>query len=76
MRINCADMKLENRIPDENMTTMICYWKAINLASMGNKAAAWDSINYCKNFYKTPYYQQCCEKLLADMEKNHKSEMI
>lgn len=75
MRVHCAHLKPENRIPDENMTSMICYWKAINLASMGNKAAAWDSINYCKNFYKTPYYQQCCEKLLADMEKNHKSEM-
>lgn len=76
MRVHCACLKPENRIPDENMTSMLCYWKAINLASMGNKAAAWDSINYCKNFYKTPYYQQCCEKLLADMEKNHKSEMI
>lgn len=76
MRAGSVDARPENRIPGENMTTMICYWKAINLASMGNKAAAWDSINYCKDFYKTPYYQQCCEKLLADMEKNHKSEMI
>ncbi|MBD5146588.1 MAG: hypothetical protein HDT21_11870 [Ruminococcus sp.] len=76
MRIHCATMKPENRIPDENMTSMICYWKAINLASIGNKAAAWDNINYCKNFYKTPYYRQCCEKLLTDMEENHKSEMI
>ncbi len=76
MRVHCAYLKPENRIPDENMSTMICYWRAINLASIGNKAAAWDNINYCKNFYKTPYYQQCCEKLLADMEKNHKSEMI
>ena len=74
MRAGSADARPENRIPDENMTSMICYWKAINLASMGNKAAAWDNINYCKDFYKTPYYQQCCEKLLADMEKNHKSE--
>ena len=69
MRVHCSYLKPENRIPDENMTSMICYWKAINLASMGNKAAAWDSINYCKDFYKTPYYRQCCEKLLADMEK-------
>lgn len=69
MRIHCASVKPENRIPDENISTMICYWRAINLACMGNKAAAWDNINYCKNFYKTPYYQQCCEKLLADMEK-------
>lgn len=43
---------------------------------MGNKAAAWDSINYCKSFYKTPYYRQCCEKLLADMAENHRSEMM
>lgn len=76
MRVHCSYMKPENRIPDENITTMICYWRAINLASMGNKAAAWDCINYCKNFYKTPYYQQCCEKLLADMEKNNRSESI
>lgn len=76
MRASSVDIRPENRIPNENMTSMICYWKAISLASMGNKAAAWDNINYCKDFYKTPYYQQCCEKLLADMEKNHKSEMI
>lgn len=76
IRAGAVDVRPENRIPDENMSTVLYYWKAMNLASMGNKAAAWDCINYCKNFYKTPYYQQCCEKLLADMEKNHKSEMI
>lgn len=76
MRVHCAYLRPENRIPDENMTSMICYWKAMNLAAMGNKAAAWDNINYCKDFYKTPYYRQCCEKLLADMAENHKSEMI
>lgn len=76
MRVHCANLSPESRIPDENMSTMICYWKAVNLASIGNKAAAWDSINYCKNFYKTPYYQQCCEKLLADMAEKHKSEMM
>lgn len=76
IRAGAADVRPENRIPDENMSTILYYWKAINLASMGNKAAAWDSINYCKNFYKTPYYQQCCEKLLADMEKNNRSESI
>ncbi|MCM1330465.1 MAG: hypothetical protein NC253_13610 [Ruminococcus sp.] len=76
MRAGSAYVRPENRIPDENMMTVLCYWKAMNLASMGNKAAAWDCINYCKNFYKTDYYRQCCEKLLADMEKNHKSEMM
>lgn len=71
-----VDLRPELKIPKENMLSILSYWKAMNFASMGNKAAAWDSINYCKDFYKTPYYQQCCEKLLADMEKNHKSEMI
>lgn len=52
------------------------YERKANLASMGNKAAAWDSINYCKNFYKTPYCQQCCEKLLTDMAEKHRSEMM
>ncbi|MDE5741253.1 MAG: hypothetical protein K2H90_02260, partial [Oscillospiraceae bacterium] len=76
IRAGAADVRPENRISDENMSTVLYYWKAMNFASMGNKAAAWDNINYCKNFYKTPYYQQCCEKLLADMEKNYKLEMI
>ncbi|MDE6710642.1 MAG: hypothetical protein K2J76_09150, partial [Oscillospiraceae bacterium] len=71
-----VDLRPELKIPTENMLSILSYWKAMNFASTGNKAAAWDSINYCKDFYKTPYYQQCCEKLLADMEKNHKSEMI
>lgn len=75
IRAGYDDMRPENRIPDENMMTMLCYWKAVNLASMGNKAAAWDCINYCKNFYKTDYYRQCCEKLLADMAEKHRSEM-
>lgn len=76
IRAGAVDVRPENRIPDENMSTMLYYWKAMNLASMGNKAAAWDSINYCKSFYKTPYYRQCCEKLLADMAENHRSEMM
>lgn len=71
-----ADLRDSGRIPMENMLSIIFYWKAMNLASMGNKAAAWNSINYCKNSYKTPYYRQCCEKLLADMAEKHKSEMM
>lgn len=73
-RIGSADVRLENRIPDENMSSMICYWKAVALASMGNKSAAWEMINYCKNFYKTPYYESLCQKLLDDMEKDEKNQ--
>lgn len=69
MRSVYADMRPENRLGDENSLTILCYWKAMNFAAMGDKAAAWDSINYCKNFYKTPYYKQLCEKLLDDMAR-------
>lgn len=69
MRALYADMRPENRLGDESNLTILCYWKAMNFAAMGNKAAAWDSINYCKNFYKTPYYKQLCEKLLEDMAR-------
>lgn len=73
-RIGKTDFKPENRIPDENMTSMICYWKAVNFASMGDKASAWEMINFCKNFYKTPYYESLCQKLLDDMAKNEKNQ--
>ena len=80
VRIGHADVRPENRIPDENMSSVICYWKAMNFAAMGDKASAWEMIDYCKNFYKTPYYEQLSQKLLEDMEKdgkNHKDpEMI
>lgn len=72
IRIHYADLKPENRIPDENMTSMLCYWKAINLASIGDKAATWEMINFCKSLYTTDYYKQCAEKLLADMAEDEK----
>ena len=73
-RIGRDDYRPENRIPDENMSSMICYWKAVNFASMGDKASAWEMINSCKNFYKTPYYGSLCQKLLDDMAKGEKSK--
>ena len=80
IRVGSADVRPEQRVPNENMTSIICYWKAVVFASMGNKAAAWEMINYCKDFYKTPYYESMCKKLLDDMaedEKNKKNtEMI
>ncbi|MCH5349365.1 MAG: hypothetical protein J1E40_08590 [Oscillospiraceae bacterium] len=56
-------------IPGENMTSIICYWKARNFFAMGDKASAWEMINSCKGFYKTPYYEQLSQKLLDDMAK-------
>lgn len=74
IRIHSANMKPESRLPDENMTSVICYWKAVNFFAMGNKSSAWEMINSCKGFYKTPYYEQLSQKLLDDManETAHK----
>lgn len=63
------NMRLKTRVPDENMRSMICYWKARNFFAMGDKASAWEMINSCKGFYKTPYYEQLSQKLLDDMAK-------
>ena len=75
MRVHHSDLRPENRLPDENMTSMICYWKAVNFFAMGDKASAWEMINSCKGLYKTPYYEQLSQKLLDDMAKeaNHKN---
>ncbi|MCH5193978.1 MAG: hypothetical protein J1F11_08465 [Oscillospiraceae bacterium] len=69
MRIHSANMKPESRLPDENMTRMISYWKAVNFFAMGDKSSAWEMINSCKGFYKTPYYEQLSGQLLDDMAK-------
>lgn len=69
LMIHSANTKPESRLPDENMTSIICYWKAVNFFAMGDKASAWEMINSCKGFYKTPYYEQLSQKLLDDMAK-------
>lgn len=74
IRAGSADVRPEQRIPNENMSSVIYYWKAVNFATIGDKASAWEMINYCKDFYKTPYYEQLFKKLLEDMEKDEKSK--
>ena len=74
LRAGSADVRPENRIPDENMSSIIYYWKAVNFAAIGDKASAWEMINSCKDFYKTPYYEALCKKLLEDMEKDEKNQ--
>lgn len=66
--------KAENRKPNEQGATQIFYWKAVNYAALGNKAAAWEQINCCKDFYKTPYYESLCKELLDKMEKDEKQK--
>lgn len=80
IRAGSADIRPEQRIPNENMSSIIYYWKAVNFATIGDKASAWEMVNYCRDFYKTPYYDSLFKKLLDDMEKDEKnkksSEMI
>ena len=64
----------EQRKPYEQHAAQIFYWKAVNLATLGNKAAAWEQINSCRNFYKTPYYEKLCRELLDKMEKDEKQK--
>lgn len=64
----------EQRKPYEQHATQIFYWKAVNLATLGSKAAAWEQINSCRNFYKTPYYENLCRELLDKMEKDEKQK--
>ena len=72
IRIGSSGIKQSEQrttIPGENMTSIICYWKAVNFFAMGDKASAWEMINSCKGLYKTPYYEQLSQKLLDDMAK-------
>lgn len=73
-RIEKDNFKPEDRASSENMSSIIYYWKAVNFASIGDKSAAWECINYCKNFYKTPYYDSLCKKLLDDMAKDEQKK--
>ncbi|MCH5193979.1 MAG: hypothetical protein J1F11_08470, partial [Oscillospiraceae bacterium] len=45
VRIGSSGIKQAERhvtIPGENMTSIICYWKAVNFFAMGDKASAWE----------------------------------
>ena len=65
----------KDRLPNEMALTRIYYMKALNLACMGNKAAAWELLNKCGGLYKTDYYQCCIDKLLDDMTEKNETEV-
>ena len=72
MRIVMASRKAKSRIPEENFICIVSYWKAMCFAAMGNKAAAWDIINSCRDLYASDYYKKCAAKLLDDMAEDEK----
>lgn len=72
LRILTAARKPKTRIPEENFIFTVSYWKAMCFAAMGNKAAAWDILNSCKNLYRSDYYGKCAAKLFEDMAEDEK----
>lgn len=77
LRLVMASSKKKNRIPDEYFKSAALYWKAMCLASMGNKAAAREIIYSSREHYATDYYRKCFAKLLEDManDDNRKNEV-
>lgn len=77
LRLVMASSKKKNRIPDEYFKSAALYWKAMCLASMGNKAAAREIIYSSREHYATDYYRKCFAKLLEDManDGNRKNEV-
>lgn len=77
LRLIMASSKKKNRIPDEYFKSAALYWKAMCLASMGNKAAAREIIYSSREHYATDYYRKCFAKLLEDManDDNRKNEV-
>lgn len=76
LRLVMASSKKKNRIPDEYFKSAALYWKAMCLASMGNKAAAREIIYSSREHYATDYYRKCFAKLLEDMvNDNRKNEV-
>lgn len=77
LRLVMASSKKKNRIPDEYFKSAALYWKAMCLASMGNKSAAREIIYSSREHYATDYYRKCFAKLLEDMvnDDNRKNEV-
>lgn len=77
LRLVMASSKKKNRIPDEYFKSAALYWKAMSLASMGNKAAAREIIYSSREHYATDYYRKCFAKLLEDManDDNRRNEV-
>lgn len=76
LRLVMASSKKKNRIPDEYFKSAALYWKAICLASMGNKAAAREIIYSSREHYATDYYRKCFAKLLEDMANDNRKNEV
>lgn len=76
LRLVMASSKKKNRIPDEYFKSAALYWKAMCLASMGNKAAAREIIYSSREHYATDYYRKCFAKLLEDMANDNRKNEV
>lgn len=68
--VHTAGAASDNRIPDENLSSIIAYWKAKNLYETGKEESARDCLDYCADFYKTPYYRHLCRELEDQIKKS------
>ena len=76
LRLVMASSKKKNWIPDEYFKSAALYWKAMCLASMGNKAAAREIIYSSREHYATDYYRKCFAKLLEDMANDNRKNEV
>lgn len=62
------DYDPEQHIPDENLRSILSYWRAKNLIAVGNKGEALKMLSNCKNYYKTDYYKKKIDELKKELE--------
>ena len=69
-RILNADYDSEQRIPDENLRSILSYWRAKNLIAVKDKISAEKMLDNCENYYKTDYYRKKFEELKKELSEN------
>ena len=67
-RILNAGFEPEQHIPDENMRSILSYWRAKNLIAVGNNAEAFKMLTNCDNYYKTDYYREKIDGLKKELK--------
>lgn len=60
----------EQRIPDENLRSILSYWRAKNLIVSGNETEALKMLSNCENYYKTDYYRKKIDELKKELNEN------
>lgn len=58
----------EQRIPDENLRSILSYWRAKNLIAVGKNDEAAKMLKNCESYYKTDYYEKKIDELKKELE--------